>query len=205
MTKDSYRRKEVPIEEVICYECKGQGHYTSDCANKKYKSKGKYKKAMATTWDNNTDNSEEESSSNEEESLQGVIAFVAFTNDSNNESSSESEDESELQEAFDKLFEESTSLEKIVTHLRKENKELSLKLCKKSDDYSKDVELLETNSNLLDENLRHRETIKHLKSNLIGSTLKEENQVLKQMLLEIKRNSRKRDSRIRKTIKCCYK
>lgn len=41
MTKNSSRRKEVPIEEVIYYECKGQCHYASDCANKKYKSKGK--------------------------------------------------------------------------------------------------------------------------------------------------------------------
>lgn len=164
---------------------------------------------MTATWDNDINNSEEESFTNEEESSQGVVTFIAFTNDSNNESSSESEDESELQEAFDKLFEESASLEKIVTHLRKENKELSLKLSKKSDDYSKDVELLETNFNILDENLKIRETIKHLRSNLIGSTLEEENQVLKQKSksfgLKIKGNSRERDSRITKTIKCWYK
>lgn len=92
VTKDSSRRKEVPIEEVICYECKGQGHYASNYANKKYKLKSKYKKAMAATWNNDTDNSKEELSSNEEESSQGVVAFVAFTNDSNNESSSESKD-----------------------------------------------------------------------------------------------------------------
>lgn len=49
ISKDFFRRKEVPIEEVICYEGKGKCHYASDCANKKYKSKGKNKKAMTTT------------------------------------------------------------------------------------------------------------------------------------------------------------
>lgn len=61
-----------------------------------------------------------------------MVAFAAFTNDSDEESNSESESEkSELQEAFDNLFEESSSLEKLVTQLRKENKELSIKLSKR--------------------------------------------------------------------------
>lgn len=122
MSKDSSRRKEVPIEEVICYECKWQCHYASNCANKKYKSKGKNKKAMTTTWDNDTDDEEKESSSNDEDPSHRMVVFVAFTNNCNDESSGESEnEESELQEAFGKLFEESSSLEKCVTQLRREN------------------------------------------------------------------------------------
>lgn len=75
---------------------------------------------MVATWDNDIDNEQKESSSNDEESSHRMVAFVAFTNDSDDESNSESEDEeSELQEAFNKLFEESSSLEKIVTQLRK--------------------------------------------------------------------------------------
>lgn len=139
---------------------------------------------MVATWDDNTDDSEEKSYSNEEEFSQSVVAFVVFTNDTNDESSSESEDESkndesELQEAFDKLFEENTSFEKLVTQLKKENIEPLFKLSKKNDDPIRDVELLKTNSNVLEENLKLREVIKQWESISIGFSLEEENQVLK--------------------------
>lgn len=71
---------------------------------------------MTATWDENTDDSYEKSPSFDEDSSKGVVTFVAFTqNDSSSESESECEnEESELQGEFDKLFEESSTLEKLV-------------------------------------------------------------------------------------------
>lgn len=55
-----------------------------------------------------------------------------------------------------------------------------MKLSKKSDEASKDVELLETNSNLLDENINLKERIKQVESSSKNSSLENENQVLRQ-------------------------
>lgn len=66
--KDSSRRKEISTDEVVCYECKKSGHFPFKCANKKSKSKGKRKKAITTTWDDNIDDSDEISSSSDDDS-----------------------------------------------------------------------------------------------------------------------------------------
>lgn len=81
-------------------------------------------------WDDSTnDLDDEESYSTNEDSSKSVVVFITFTqNDSSCKSESDKEcenDESELQEAFDKLFEESSSLEKLVAQLINENKETS--------------------------------------------------------------------------------
>ena len=70
------------------------------------------------------------------------------------------------------------------------------------------MDLPKTNSNILDENLRLRETIKQLRSNSISSMLEEENQVLKQkvnsldlrlkdlgLILNVKKKNRKVEKR----------
>lgn len=50
----------------------------------------------------------------------------------------------------------------------------------KSGGASKDVELLETNSNLLDENISLKERIKQLRSSSKDSSIENENQALRQ-------------------------
>lgn len=55
------RKKEISNDEPICYEYKGQGHYARECANKK-KLKT-HKKAMAATWDDDSDKSKSETQS----------------------------------------------------------------------------------------------------------------------------------------------
>lgn len=52
------RKKEINSDEPIFYECKGYGHYAKECANKK-KLKT-HKKAIAATWDDDSDESESE-------------------------------------------------------------------------------------------------------------------------------------------------
>lgn len=55
-----------------CYECKGHGHLTIDCANKQCN------KAMAAMWDEESDESDVESMSSDDESSQSVKAFTSF-------------------------------------------------------------------------------------------------------------------------------
>lgn len=70
-------------------------------------------------------------------------------------------------------------MKKLVAQLRSENKELLVQFSNTSNKSVEDVELLETNSRLLDENHRLRKNVKQLESSSKGPSLEKENQVLK--------------------------
>jgi len=69
-------------------------NFVVDCANKR-KFKKPMKKAMATTWDDNSDESDYEQQVNEDESSQGIKVFVAFTKRTQDESQSVEEQQEE--------------------------------------------------------------------------------------------------------------
>lgn len=127
-SKQIQRKKETSVDEPICYECKGCGHYAKECANKK---KVKFhRKAMAATWDDDSDESESKSQSSDDDITQIVKAFMAWSTpmtsltnsvelENDSDSKFEEVDDGDIQEAFDKIFLESVKLEKKNIKLKK--------------------------------------------------------------------------------------
>lgn len=73
---ENSRNKEKSRSGPQCYECKGYGHLAAECAKK---SNNKTKnKAMAATWDEDSEESDYESLCSDDESSQGVNESLAF-------------------------------------------------------------------------------------------------------------------------------
>ena len=125
---NKHKKRKDPKEDPMCYQCNKPGHLRRDCPLLKRKSKTEgpkkrfFKKtALHAQWDDSEPSTSEESSNDEAE-----IANMCFMAES---SVSESLDFSfkELQNAFQKLFEESRKTILKNKHLKSENLELMLK------------------------------------------------------------------------------
>lgn len=81
----------IPPKSTHCFECKGFGHYASQCVNRTFRTQGK---VLNVTWDDDSDQdcneSEPESSSPEHGKF---MAFMARSNDSFVQKSVEKSDE----------------------------------------------------------------------------------------------------------------
>ena len=125
---NKHKERKDPKEDSMCYQCNKPGHLRRDCPLLKRKSKTEEpkkrffkKKALHAQWDDSEPSTSEESSDDEAETAN--MCFMAES------SVSESLDFSfeELQNAFQKLFEESRKTIVKNNHLKSENLELMLK------------------------------------------------------------------------------
>ena len=92
--KSPKSEKKDSAKGTKCFECQGYGHYANECANKK---NGTKKKALNTTWDE--ESSEEEEKDAEADSSENVkfVAFIAKSL-SDNETDDDQDDEMTYQE-----------------------------------------------------------------------------------------------------------
>ena len=107
----------IPPKNTHCYECKGFGHYASQCINRSFKTPGK---VLNVTWDDDSDQDGNDSELDSSSSDHGkFMAFMAKSNGSFVQDISDKSDddvekdliplenEHDLVDAYESLLEES--------------------------------------------------------------------------------------------------
>ena len=83
-------KKKDSAKGIKCFECQGYGHYANECANKKKCTK---KKALNTTWDEESSEEEKDPEANSSKNVNGKFVALMAKSLSDNDTNEDHENE----------------------------------------------------------------------------------------------------------------